>query len=699
MNNKYYKIRDVLVGNNYFATHSDIYGEVRARFFHGKDKDWSSLININGVTKITVKDGDSNNLNDIVKNYSYSSPYTFDRFLVTPGFSGANISTPDNGNLKYYFHNDYDESKKRGLVYKQEGYEQDSTSPYRIMEVQWNVTENSDNTFHFKKDSESTDINGISVKTTYDEYNENNGKATKISVYEANSETSVHLKTEFVYDTDSRLTSKSIKSWPSLVTVTDGDNKKLKQTEFVYNYDNLHLIEKKQWLWNDENGDEIVDTDEEKMVSISKVEEINNFGQTTKTLDLINNIPATIVYSPENNLPVATIAEAGPDEVFVDHFDYSDIFNPETGQWYVTNETNNNWEINSGKLLWNNPNQSLEDCSINKSIDLTDVIIEFDVRVADAPASGGNWGGFHFRKTNKDDQIASTGSSGYVVFLRRNGIVKLSKIHPVDGIVGLGEFELADRGGDWQFVHGEGHHLRVQTEGNNIKVYVDGILAIDVTDSDFNGTYCGFSTYGSISIFDNLRIYPKEAYCISRSYDSSTLQVTEIINENGLKTEYLYDEFQRLVQLKDNNHNVLSERSYFLSKEENEQYIPTDPNFVRVNTYNSELINGKYGNLAPNYGFELDYIAEGSLPQFWADRTYNRNNVSIVYSGHNNTQCLSLNNSINNKTSLYADNSDDTYDPPSPEYQTFTIDFPQTATLFAYTIEQDGYIVVGIKFH
>ena len=130
-------------------------------------------------------------------------------------------------------------------------------------------------------------------------------------------------------------------------------------------------------------------------------------------------------------------------------------------------------------------------------ITLTDYTASNLVMEADVRLSGTEWAGLQFRKTNEADSHAD---SGYLVFLRSTGQVSLYK--PGGQIISVASGYDPTQG----FLR-----LRVEAIENNIKLYVNGNLLINVTDTTYAGGYVGLTTWANGSaVFDRITVSKKE---------------------------------------------------------------------------------------------------------------------------------------------------------------------------------------------
>ncbi|MFJ3673303.1 DUF4832 domain-containing protein [Streptomyces sp. NPDC090106] len=110
--------------------------------------------------------------------------------------------------------------------------------------------------------------------------------------------------------------------------------------------------------------------------------------------------------------------------------------------------------------------------------------------------SGQNWAALLFRKPAQSDTI-NTG--GYFVDWQYSGKIELGRAGATVTVLATAQVTT-----DWSTAH----HLRIVTQGSNIKVYVDGgtSAVIDVDDSTSLYGYAGVGASGAKWGFDNVRI-------------------------------------------------------------------------------------------------------------------------------------------------------------------------------------------------
>lgn len=323
-------------------------------------------------------------------------------------------------------------------------------------------------------------------------------------------------------------------------------------------------------------------------IKTSKVLSRDSYGQSLEMEDANNNVTTT-KWGYNWAMPLATISNGTNANTFVEDFEDGNMDDGIPADWYTTGAY---WSITDGALHWTSSAGGLEgQCSNSIALGSTNYIAEFDIRIIDGN-SPGDWGAFHFRKTGSTHDAWT---SGYIVFITENGGVAL--YNSVDGVLGGGYYYMAGNAADW-------HHVRVVANGTNLKVYLDGLLIREATNSRYNGNYIGFYVYQSSVQFDNVRIYPLDAICTSQSYDPKTLRLTRQIDANGISIFNHYDGFGRLLHTRNDDRAALTAATF-----SDHSFSLSEPNFVE----NAAFPNGNY---APNWSFEWSANAaqSGWLP-------------------------------------------------------------------------------------
>jgi archaellum component FlaG (FlaF/FlaG flagellin family) len=171
---------------------------------------------------------------------------------------------------------------------------------------------------------------------------------------------------------------------------------------------------------------------------------------------------------------------------------FCDDFTVSDGNWTPNSGT---WSIVSGVY-----DQSEESTSHFSSVLGTlpnktwaDATYDFDVKIVNNGGNNSDWAGINIRRTNSSDAFST---SGYTIYIRANGQICL-------GDPG-GVLQTASTGLDWSTFR----HIKVVTEGQNIKVYVNGSsnTTLNVEDTTYTGGYASLVTCNTHSDFDNVVI-------------------------------------------------------------------------------------------------------------------------------------------------------------------------------------------------
>lgn len=169
----------------------------------------------------------------------------------------------------------------------------------------------------------------------------------------------------------------------------------------------------------------------------------------------------------------------------------------------------NNWALDSGK--WKaeggffTQSDSIAGAEILagqatlKDVKISDGTIEFKVKIT-SPIVAGNWAGISVRKEKNDpDHIyAGENGSGYLIFLDDDGNLQFLKedapaLHKIHNI-GFSPIN-------------KDVTIKVEMNGNNFKIYYDGNLGIEATDSTYpKAGYISLCTSGLSAKFSEFSI-------------------------------------------------------------------------------------------------------------------------------------------------------------------------------------------------
>lgn len=110
---------------------------------------------------------------------------------------------------------------------------------------------------------------------------------------------------------------------------------------------------------------------------------------------------------------------------------------------------------------------------------------------------------------------------------------------------------------------------------------------VELPPNGYLRVWCGFPNSASNSGYvDDVRFMPLDAVMTSYSYDPNTLQVLSKTDANGVSEFYQYDNFGRLIQTSNDDGAVITQQTYYISREHNaDVFNPSDPNYERTTTY------------------------------------------------------------------------------------------------------------------
>ena len=289
----------------------------------------------------------------------------------------------------------------------------------------------------------------------------------------------------------------------------------------------------------------------------------NNNGDIVESKNAVDKYSSTSFDG--NGIPIAQFEDSKYSDAYAANFD--DLV---LDSW----DNSTNWIItNNGALRYNNLDGSSPLTPKNANISQTNTIAEFEIRITDVLNNDlTNWGGFQFRKISSTDDPFT---SGYTVFLRKDGGIQLYR----PGTNGdLGTIQLQGDPEKWQ-------KISIYMSGSTIRVYVNGIKAIDVVDNMYSaGKFFGFFSYQSKSEFDNLRIYPIGSSISMIGYDPLYRYATTQIGSGVNKTSNIYNSFGQKIGTVGSDNIPLATTASSLSKDRNADYNPNDPNVTLQTT-------------------------------------------------------------------------------------------------------------------
>lgn len=207
----------------------------------------------------------------------------------------------------------------------------------------------------------------------------------------------------------------------------------------------------------------------------------------------------------------------------------------------------------------------------SQPIEQSAVVIDARVQVPSGATS--NWGAVRFRQTGANHGY---GTSGYMVYLRRDGVMTLYK-------AGGGTMASASVGAsdDWR-------RLRIVADGSLIQVWLDGDLEIQTTDSTWNGDYLGLGTSGVAASFADVRAYPAGFVAASAGYDDLG-RVSRMVGPAGAVSSFEYDGLGRLTETRNNAGDLVAQNGYEYSDDGTGAYDPSRPNRITTVIHGSAV--------------------------------------------------------------------------------------------------------------
>ncbi|WP_421876506.1 RHS repeat domain-containing protein [Marinoscillum sp.] len=214
---------------------------------------------------------------------------------------------------------------------------------------------------------------------------------------------------------------------------------------------------------------------------------------------------------------VLKVYNAELNEIWSEDFDHQSYNGTTT--WSVP-LSSSDWSVSSGTAVFNHSgNTGMMYTTIGSIPFGSNYILEFDFYLESNATNG--YIALHFDKPSS--------GNGYQLNIEPDGTVKLyesgSLIKTASTDMNLFK---------WQ-------PCRLVKDGTNLYVYIgnEKVLRSDV--SDINGTRLELWSSSIKSAFDNLRLYPEDAYAVSSSYNLLTNEVTQIKKETG-STNYLVND-------------------------------------------------------------------------------------------------------------------------------------------------------------
>lgn len=303
-------------------------------------------------------------------------------------------------------------------------------------------------------------------------------------------------------------------------------------------------------------------------IKTSEIISLDNKGNITETMDA-NNIHSTTKWGYNSAVPIATIVNAKNDETFYDGF--------ENGF--------NNWS--------SAPANNFEAVANSR----TGI---YGMKV------------FHADGYNSDAHITIGVLSGGTKY-RASVWFKCDS-----GLYGRLFF------GDANYVYGNPYEncKYVALAGNGGWQLIEAEVTLSKNEQMQIYVYCQSGENGDYVIYDDLRVCSSAALTTARSYDPSTLKITDQTDENEIITRFHYENSNNLLGVTDNEGIFLKSANNYYSREGNpDVYSATDPNYARSVTSTNGRISTFTNGLKTGW---YEYIGTWSVE----DGEYSQSNTS-----------------------------------------------------------------------
>jgi len=207
--------------------------------------------------------------------------------------------------------------------------------------------------------------------------------------------------------------------------------------------------------------------------------------------------------------------------------------------------------------------------SVSPEINLSgDAIVEFDVRFEDGIGVA------------KVDLI---GTSTMSAMINANGLVSL------EGTANISE-QLTFNAKEWK-------HIRITKIGDIVKLYVDGVSVLSLTENLGNTSFRFLGQDGYIA-YDHIRIYPADALAETNSFDPLHKYIKSVQGPNGLTTKKMYnDRMQPVVSVDAYDRVVSTDAGSFQLKNTYEPtlpYIATSTQILGEETFYDDFSYDEY---------------------------------------------------------------------------------------------------------
>ncbi|MEO9850071.1 MAG: RHS repeat-associated core domain-containing protein [Reichenbachiella sp.] len=234
------------------------------------------------------------------------------------------------------------------------------------------------------------------------------------------------------------------------------------------------------------------------------------FGNVTEARGL-DGVFSTTVYGFNASVPLATFVNARSNEVFYEDFEDGSALDGWPGMLDIEPEqtTNGTMILDGGSA-----DQVVPDITY-----VGNTIVEYNLRFEDGAGISS------VSLVSSNTIKADVNANGQITLQRVGGSLDTKTLS-------IDPFE-------W-------NHIRIVKEGGDIKLYVNGTKELGLTESSGNG-HVLFQGFSADIEYDNIRIYPADASCTSKSIDPTTKLEKNATAPSGLTGKALFNDRNQVV--------------------------------------------------------------------------------------------------------------------------------------------------------
>ncbi|MGB2867416.1 MAG: LamG-like jellyroll fold domain-containing protein, partial [Bacteroidota bacterium] len=303
--------------------------------------------------------------------------------------------------------------------------------------------------------------------------------------------------------------------------------------------------------------------DGSKWITTDSVASRDTYGNVLE-IDNVDKVRTTTLYGFNSALPIAGATNAALSQTVVSVFDDGTTapWTGGSGTWSVQNGVYKQSNGTATSPWWDSPMTS-------GSVSLDDAVLEADIRF---------------------DNVGTYRYVSIFKYLNAANMVRfeLRKSESMVRIYALKANNATYEDVPFIFNENQWYHLRGEIQGSTARLYVDGTLYKTLIHDycDLGSAPMALGTFATAASFDDVRYYPAGAIVTSQSYDPNTLLINTSTDANGISMCYEYDSFGRLVKTKSTDRNIVSEESYYFSRDGNGgTFSSTDPNYTQTVNY------------------------------------------------------------------------------------------------------------------